>query len=137
MSNVKRKSFDDPIGLRLPETGEEFLKMLEDNSEFEKIPHRVKAKEYFISICERFANHFEYEIKIKELEHEVKATLEIDALMVTGESKDTFLAMVGMADEIEMVNLKEDKTTLSLVFFTHQLYLNGKPMRRIKVNGNV
>ena len=132
MSNIKRKSFDDPIGLHLPETGEEFLKMLEDNSEFAEIPHRVKAKEYFISSCERFANHFEYEIKIKELEHEVKATLEIDALMVTGESKDTFLAMAGMADEIEMVNLKEGTTTFSLTFFTHQLYLNGKPMRKIK-----
>lgn len=111
--------------------------MLEDNSEFEEIPHRVKAKEYFISICKRFANYFEYEFKIKESEHEVKVILEIDALIVTGESKDAFLAMVGMADEIEMVNLKEGITTFSFTFFTHQLYLNGKPMRRIKVNENV
>ncbi len=132
MSNIKRKSFDDPIGLHLPETGKEFLEMLEENSEFEEVPHRIKAKELFISICKGFAACFEYEILIKELEHEVKVILEIDTLIISGESKDTFFTMIGMADEIGMNNLKEGKTTLSLVFFTHQLYLNGKPMRRIK-----
>ena len=125
MSNIKRKSFDDPIGLHLPETGKEFLEMLEENSEFEEVPHRIKAKELFISICKGFAACFEYEILIKELEHEIKVIL-------SGESKDTFFTMIGMADEIGMNNHKEGKTTLSLVFFTHQLYLNGKPMRRIK-----
>ena len=132
MSNVKRKSFNDQIGLSLPDTGEEFLKMIEDNSEFEEIPGREHIKSKFIEFCKRFATSFELDINVKENKHETLITIEFDAMLVFAESKETLLTIFQIADEIEMVNLKKGKTTLILTYFTHQLYLNGKPMRKIK-----
>lgn len=132
MSILKRKSFNDPIGLSLPKTGEEYVKLLEENSEFEEIPGRIREKTRFVSTCNHFANYYEYKIKIKDSAHEVIVDFEIEGLLASGETKEDFLALIGMADEIGIFNLKEQNITLSLTFYTHQIFLNGRPIRRIK-----
>ena len=114
----------------LPDDPEEFLDMIK-NIRYELVPARSKGAEQFTEQVMKFSAMFEYDFEIETKEHEVEAKLIIEVLSLSGYCKQEFCKLLILADDVSMYENNDHKTVLTLTYYTHEAYMNGRKLRHI------
>lgn len=118
---------DKEICSGLPETGAEFLKMMEENSEYIPNEKKLSNLEVFIENAKIVADIFEFAISIKKHDYFVQVYLEIPDCPFIGKCKKDFLVLLHQADDFS-IHRKPDYVLFILTYNTHDRYFNGRNM---------
>lgn len=111
----------------LPETGKEFLQMLEENSVYVPNEGKIEFGETFISNAMTIADLFEFDVKITKDEHYIQVEYKVPDCPFIGACKNDFLTLLKQADDFS-IHRKSEHILLILTFHTHDHYLNGRKM---------
>ena len=130
---VYEKKFDEELNIELPEgvvsglpeTGQEFLEMLYENSEFIENQEKTERLDTFIKNAKSIAEIFAFNIIVTKCDHFVQVDLETSDCPFFGTCKNEFLKLLYQADDFS-IHVKADKVLFSLTYNTHDHYYNGK-----------
>lgn len=123
-------SLPKPRFSKLPATGAEFLKMIEEKSEYVVIEERLKEMDSFIEAAKYVADLFKFDIVITQEDDAIKVKMELSDFSASHYVKKVFLSLLSQADDVSIF-IKPEATTLLLIYYTHELYLDGKKVRDI------
>ncbi len=89
------------------------------------LPCRMAFKEKYIEYAKEFAEKYEYDIEIYEARGGVELNLSFDHQFTFGE----FNNLIGMSDDISISSgIKGREFTVSLTYYTHAIYRDGKKL---------
>lgn len=116
------------------QTGDDFIRHIEEESEWVLIPERLKRKDLFIHLAKTLSKTYEIDTDIYQNSGGITANIYIEPSLVSGQLKNLFSHLVELADELSFFIPKDKEHSLlvSLDYFTHELYLSGRKVRNIE-----
>ena len=114
----------------LPETAEEFLKDIEENTKYVLNEEKYSKKDEFLETIQALANGFEINTDIYEEEWGYVANLQMSAAMYSGYLKNLIIKSLILADSFDLFKAKDDDCSydvlLALDYRTHDRYYKGE-----------
>lgn len=95
------------------------------------VPERLEGAKDFMRKIMDFSAWFSYDIDIEQLNREIQAKIKIDVLSLSGHCKDEFISLMQMADDLSIYRTKDGDTVFTFSYYTHEIYLEGKPSRNL------
>ena len=113
----------------LPETAEEFLKDIEENTRYILNEEKNSRKDEFLETVKALSNGYEIDIDIYEEEWGYVANLRMCAAMYSGYLKNLIIKSLILADSFDLFKANDDcsyDVLLSLDYRTHDRYYKGE-----------
>lgn len=142
-SNMKRiiyeKTYDHSLDFDIPEeeisessmpSAEEFIRSLNEDSEYVLVEERLQGLEVFIKVVKDVSEILEADVEIYEQPFGATANLKLQDCTFEQYVKKVFTFMLVKADAISWFT-KDNYTLLSLDYYTHELYYKGECKHRI------